>query len=92
MSTQEVDLPLLWIQQLDQRVGQVLLGVGRDALDAAHVLDDDGAVGVDVVLLSSEPGPSVGVDVFDLHLFRVVRVALEPWPEAVEVRLPGRTP
>ncbi len=80
----EVDLVLLPLDHLDQAVGDVLLGVGRDALDAAVVLEHDRA---ERVLLEPlrERRPLLGVDVLDLELLRHVLVLLEPRAEPPEV-------
>ena len=72
----EVDLGLLALEDLDQAVGQVLLGVGGHALHAAVVLEHDRAERVLLQLLGHRR-TLLRVDVLDLQLFREVLVFLE---------------
>ncbi len=85
MAAEEVDLLRGGIHHLDQRVGDVLLGVSRHTLGAAHVLDDDGPVGVDLVFLGLH-WILVHVNVVNLDLARPVLVGVEARTEPIEVR------
>ena len=82
----EVDGALLAFHGLDQRVRQILLAVGRGALDAALVLEDDRAVRLHVVLPRAHR-VAVDVDVLDADLRRGVRVLVQPVPVPRELRL-----
>ena len=62
VALREVDLPLLAGDDLDDAVGDVLLGVRRDALGAALVVEDDRAVLLNLVLLRDRR-LLVGIDV-----------------------------
>ena len=83
----EVDGAFLALHSLDQRVRQLLLAVGRGALDAALVLEDDGAVRLHLVLARADRAP-VDVDVLDVDLRRDVGVLAEPVAIPRELRLP----
>ena len=68
------------------RVGDVLLGVGGDALGAALVVEDDRAVLLDLVLLGDRR-LLVGIDVLGRDLLRRVLVFLQLVAEAREARV-----
>ena len=81
----EVHLPLLAGDHLDEAVGQLLL-VGRDdPFGAALVVEDHGAVGLHLALGRLDV-LLVQVDVVDRHLRGHVGVLVEPIAEAIELR------
>ena len=76
VSLREVQLLLLSAHDLDDAVGDVLLVVGRDALGAAFVVQDDRPVLADLVL-SGRRRLLVDVDVFGGHLLRQILIFLQ---------------
>ena len=87
MPLQVVHLALHRGHGLDERISQILFGVRRHALAAAHVVHDDGAVRLDVELACHDR-PHVGVDVLDRHLVRVVGVLVETVAKPIDLGLP----
>ena len=87
MPFHEIGLPRLPFDRLDQGVRQFLLRIGDDAFETPAILEDDGAVGLDVVL----PGLDrflVDVDVAYRDLRAHILVLHEPGTEPVEVVIP----
>ena len=81
----EIDLLLLTGHGLDERVRQVLLGIGGRTLTAVLVFDDHRAIALNVVLARLHR-LGVRIDVLHGNLVRVVVVLVETAPEAVELR------
>ena len=85
VALREIDHPLLAGRRLDEGVGDVLLLGLRDALDAALVLEHEGAGRGDACGLG--PGRlAIEVHVLDRQLLALVGVFLEPVLDAVEAR------
>jgi hypothetical protein len=84
----EVHLLLLAADDLDDAVGEVLLGVGRHALGPAFVAEENRPVLVHLVL-SGNRRLLIGVDVLGRHPLRNVFVFLELVLIASEVRFLG---
>src|SRR6185295_1175902 len=77
VALREIDLPLLTGHDLDDAVRDVLLVVGRDALAASLVVEDQRAVLLDLVLLR-ERRFLVGIDVLGRDVLGRVLVFLQP--------------
>ena len=80
----EVHGLFLALHGLDERVRQILFGIGRRALDARAVLEHDRAFLLNLVLVG-EARPLVDVDVFDVDLLRDVLELDRAIAEPVEV-------
>ena len=80
----EVHLPLLAGDDLDNGVGDVLLGIGGHALGPPFVVEDDRAVLLHLVLLR-DGRLLVGIDVFDVDLLRRVLILLQSILETLDL-------
>ena len=84
MPLDEEHLRLLALHDLDDGVGEILLGIGRHPLLASVVLEDDGPERVLLQLLG-ERRTLLRVDVFHFQLLRDVLVFLEAAAKPLEV-------
>ena len=91
VALREVHLPLLAADHLDDRVGDVLFAVRRDPLGSSLVVDDDGAVLLDLVLLGDRRLLG-GIDVVGADLLRRVLVFAAACRGSAGSRAPRRTP
>ena len=85
VALREIDLPLLPGDHLDDAVGELLLVIRRHALGAAFVVEDDGPVLLNLILLRQRR-LLVRIDVLRRHLLRHVLVFLELVPVARKLR------
>ena len=88
MTFHEVGGLRLTLDRFDQGVRELLFRVGDDALDASAILEDDGAVGLDVVLPRLDR-LLVDVDVPHRNLRTHVFVLDEPAAKPIEVVVPS---
>ena len=86
VALREVHLPLLARHHLDDAVRDVLLRIGRHALGAALVAQDDRSVLLDGMLLR-DCRLSVRVDVLGFHLFRAALVLPQSIAKSLELGL-----